>query len=598
MKRFLSIFLVLATLLCLFPVAVSAEDEGADMGDKSTATYLDLYVKDGLVALFDAYSATASETTVLSWTPVDLYGKDGYDAYLAPKEYFFAGSGTQESQYTWRYVDGAIVPFVSNPGISLPTYLQLSGENGLSEEILNGTVQEVFAPATVNRATPTVTNGILNSSELPAFGTECQAAFGAYSFGGLLRLRGNPAFEGDPGKMVNLFCEYPTFNGSSIGALYYSGEKFGTMSYPSLKGYSPTNGKELTLDNYSIGMPIVVERTVTRSVVEADGVYTSTYGLHYAAVPTYVGEKMSFGDLSTLVYTIGSDNAALHTKTTLRLAADTAPVYSIRVYNKVLSTDEIARNHMADLVAFYGVSADKVLSLSKKDLSGFIELCATYEMTPDGKSDAEDSAYMTVKGALEAYLDAGEERLAESMEQILTFSGIGYRTTGQYGIRAAFAVNRDEVLSLEESGYTVVYGALMAVKERGDTQYNASAEDITVRVGEDGKVELATGNAAALVSSDNGLKYLTEDENSFAFTTLYDLGHAKDEDSLYDAKMLYRGFVVVIDGEGTTRVIYDELAMESDALNAPSLRAVHQYALEHTADPSKELSDRLKFLEE
>ncbi len=598
MKRFLSILLVLATLLCLFPFAVSAEGEGADTGDKSAATYLDLYVKDGLVALFDAYSATASETAVLSWTPVDLYGKAGYDDYLAPKEYFFAGSGTQESQFTWRYVDGALAPFVSNATVSTPTYLELSGEDGLSADILNGTVQEVFAPATVNRVKPTVTDGFLNSAELPAFGTECQAAFGAYSFGGMLRIRGNPAFEGDPGKMINLFSEFPTFNGASIGCLYYSGEKFGTMSYPSLKGYSPTNGNELTLDNYSIGMPIVVERTVIRTVENVDGTYTSTYGLHYAAVPTYVGQKVNSGTFPALVYTSSSDNAALHTKTTLRLAADTAPVYSIRVYNKALSAEEVARNHMADLVAFYGVSADKVLALSEETLLGFIELCAAYEMTPDGKSDEEGSAYMTVKGALEAYLDAGEERLEECVKQLLTFAGIRYRVTGQYGIRTIFAVDQEAVLYLEESGYTVVYGALMAVKEKGDTQYNASAEDITVRVGEDGKVELATGNAAVLVSSDNGLKYLTEDEDSFAFTTLYDPGHANDEDSIYDAKMLYRGFVAVIDGEGTARVLYDDLAMEDDALNAPSLREVHQYALDNTPDLPEELSNRLKFLDE
>ena len=84
MKRFLSLFLVLCTLLCLFPVAVSANEGGEGGESEATATYLDLYVKDGLVALFDGYSMTASETAPNKWVPVNLFGVDGYDDYIDP----------------------------------------------------------------------------------------------------------------------------------------------------------------------------------------------------------------------------------------------------------------------------------------------------------------------------------------------------------------------------------------------------------------------------------------------------------------------------------------------------------------------------------
>ena len=84
MKRALAFLLVLATLLCMVPVMTSAAEPETPTG---LGDYRDLYVKEGLVALFTAYEATASDTTLTSWTPANYYGIKGYEDYIDPSTY-------------------------------------------------------------------------------------------------------------------------------------------------------------------------------------------------------------------------------------------------------------------------------------------------------------------------------------------------------------------------------------------------------------------------------------------------------------------------------------------------------------------------------
>ena len=78
-KRFFALLLAFAILLCAVPVALAEAQTKDTIPDAES--YLDLYVKDGLVALFDGYSVAASSTPLTEWKPVDLYGRAGYEDY-------------------------------------------------------------------------------------------------------------------------------------------------------------------------------------------------------------------------------------------------------------------------------------------------------------------------------------------------------------------------------------------------------------------------------------------------------------------------------------------------------------------------------------
>lgn len=201
---------------------------------------------------------------------------------------------------------------------------------------------------------------------------------------------------------------------------------------------------------------------------------------------------------------------------------------------------------------------------------------------------------------------ASANEVEESAQNVLIFDYLSYRTSGADGIRSVFSVNKDAVAALTDAGYTVVYGAIMAIgtvkkpyikgkQSASTTVYNEAASDITVALGEDGKAMIASGTNAGIVSSDNGLKYLDNTESSFAFTTVYNVTFTKMyEDGLQNTTIFYRGFTILTDQEGNSTVYYDDPSFGSDALNTPSLYSVCDYVLKNSENLPKELKQRLQ----
>ena len=58
-ERITVFVLILAMLFCAIPFAASAVEEGTPESGEQEASYIDLYVKSGLVSLFTAYDAQA-----------------------------------------------------------------------------------------------------------------------------------------------------------------------------------------------------------------------------------------------------------------------------------------------------------------------------------------------------------------------------------------------------------------------------------------------------------------------------------------------------------------------------------------------------------
>ena len=174
MKRFLSLFLVLATLLCLFPMAISATEEGVG-GEtpEATATYLDLYVKDGLVALFDGFAVAAADKTAQKLlTPAPLYGVEGYEDYIDPSLYtanvVYTGQAWGEYVYPCRFTNGAFsfqkIENTDRTKIDYMYYVDLDDLGALLGTTY--TVQEIFTVTPQTKGggyAPIIENGVVTN---------------------------------------------------------------------------------------------------------------------------------------------------------------------------------------------------------------------------------------------------------------------------------------------------------------------------------------------------------------------------------------------------------------------------------------------------
>jgi len=147
MKRILSFILIVAMLLCAIPVMANASEANEQSAEATESAnglndYRDLYVKDGLVALFTAYEAVASDTTLSAWAPADYYGKSGYDSYLDPAGY--TASLVSASNMVWTYENGYLSSAFNGTRAKEPdAYMNLTPLMALMQEKGLGTVYSI-----------------------------------------------------------------------------------------------------------------------------------------------------------------------------------------------------------------------------------------------------------------------------------------------------------------------------------------------------------------------------------------------------------------------------------------------------------------------
>ena len=568
------------------------------------AAYLDLYVKDGLVALFNGHEIKADDSASVpnlnKWM-IDLSGVEGYDDYIDPTLYT-VNAATGGNRVTYKQQDGGVGVVLAHKNEDIWNSNAAFDMSSLGALIgTTYSVQEIFS---YNSMLPVVENGVItNHSQMHSISNYGDGwTFGSFKGGT------TPNIGAGTDGVNNLYMtpvDQISFAGSYAGHWTYFGEGYSTVKYDSLKVLDASgnivlnaDGSEKVYENYYVGGAVSIERTFIRlgytsAQVEKEGEtvtqYTSTYKTFFNNKPWYrPGSSYWKAPNTTINFT--STDEAKHASTTLKVA-NMGLTRAIRVYNRELNKDEIYQNHLADICAVYEIDGATINSIKTFSEYTFKALCkAAYEIEITPTNDGWTDVQLELIELIAEYA-AKEEAM---MNAVVSFGGLSYRTSGDYGLRVMFSVDKDAIAYLESCGYTVEYGAIMAVKSNAGTEYNASASDLTVKVGEDGLIALATGNAATIVSTDAGLKHLTADNVSFAFTTIYKNDGSNAD--LYDATMLYRGFVVLTDAEGNSEIIYDELNVTSDpALNTPSLRALHNFVLENDPTLSEEMRKRLSF---
>ena len=449
-KRILSFVLMLSMLISLFTVFATATS--AASGDDSTpspkssgagASYLDLYVKEGLVALFDGFGLSASSDAATEWKAVDLSGKEGYDAYVDPSTYTTAFSyaadnvgGTKNadaSRVKWQFANGYVSLVASgNASGTADAFFNVSA---LGEKLgTEWSVQEVFAmDGTISRdAKFTATyvdngNGTYTISNYDALGKDHQAwmvgAYGVFAPNVVHLIKHQI--------MIDVYLCNQYYNPAalkSVGQVYFNSEYYGVISADKV---FVADGKTRVPAEYSyvgVNKAGIFERTISRlgDATAVEGGFAVSFVTDYQFAPTtkYGNAQGSLSANFTVPDKATADSTAFRI-----LADEAARVYSVRFYNKALNSAERSQNHFADLVAFYGLdnaTLAKVLAYDRYQMKALYAATDTIEIARSGKDTAPGSEYMLLKKALtDAIALAEKSKREEAKEYIYDYVSDG-----------------------------------------------------------------------------------------------------------------------------------------------------------------------------
>ncbi len=372
--------------------------------DYTHYSYKKLYVKDGLVALFDGYGAVAS-SSVSSWTPVDLYGKDGYDDYLPVKAYPLAGS--------WKTVDGAYYSDGAGTSFNLS---EIGAQLGTTWSVQ--TVSQLVslnAPIVTIDAQNVVTNyaTLASSGKWGDYGT---FEYGTSAYGPLeIRFIGAPGYLASNSNTVhNYFMQFYGTNatdGKGAANVFFCNADYGQT----MRGLSCTDaaGTTTTVPAWVADFPAaVIEQTVARLGDGTVGATTTAFSWHitYQFAPSNrLGTAITNRRFAHTSY-------AVNDSTTISiLCGKKANNYAVRVYKKDLSLSEIDQNHFADICGFYGLDLEEFAKLSADSkvsvLTDLSTIFATYKLDSVNYATAKTAAQAVLDGVLYDYIHYSYKKL-------------------------------------------------------------------------------------------------------------------------------------------------------------------------------------------
>ena len=195
-------------------------------------------------------------------------------------------------------------------------------------------------------------------------------------------------------------------------------------------------------------------------------------------------------------------------------------IYSVRVYDRVLTKEEMAQNHVADLLYYYDLDISVLLSIMEKveDMSGLFGAFSgiTFDMTKE-EAQAEFDACL---GAI-----------------WMTYSGLGVRGDGRDGLRFYFDISADGVANMAAAGFHMEMGAIVSVDKN----------TLPVLDGGDYDYKLV-----AYTSDSGKTNGYFVDNDTFAATLLYE----GTEKQIALANILVRGYVKMTASDGESLVFY------------------------------------------
>ena len=153
------------------------------------------------------------------------------------------------------------------------------------------------------------------------------------------------------------------------------------------------------------------------------------------------------------------------------------------------------------------------------------------------------------------------DTVAELADGALSYEGVAAKAVTRPGVRSMWRINNTSISALEEKGYDVYYGALMAMKSA--TLPNGEALSVICdpnahKVSADtsrGKVGAVTVYASEKTGASGTNKFVEtcEDYSVFAFTTTFGF----DDKPLFDTDIVYAGWLVTVSPQGDVAYYYD-----------------------------------------
>ncbi len=218
-------------------------------------------------------------------------------------------------------------------------------------------------------------------------------------------------------------------------------------------------------------------------------------------------------------------------------------VYRVRVYNRALTDAELAQNHFSDVAYYYGI-----------DVLGFDKIPEAYrtQIIDTFKTVSFDNTYtleelQTMYDDL-AYPEVEGDSLAGT-EDIVNFRGYSTRQSSFAGIRATFSYDPEEIKALEEEGYSVEMGVIMAIAKEGRTP-----DDLALI--NNGEKFVAAGSqmlASSVYKDGNEVGNITEIEHpdsenpqrthQFVYAITYQAASSQTA-AMYALDCMYRAFLI------------------------------------------------------
>ncbi len=224
-------------------------------------------------------------------------------------------------------------------------------------------------------------------------------------------------------------------------------------------------------------------------------------------------------------------------------------VYRVRIYNRALTDEEIAQNHFVDVAYYYGmdiVGFDKLLEMYRDEI---IETFKTVTFDNTYTLDELQAMYDEI-----AYPDLDNTALPGT-EEIISFNGYQARLVTFPGIRAHFTYDEEAIKALEEAGYSVEFGVIMAIAKEDRT-----SESLTVIHNGENYVATGTQMLASAVYKDGSavgnINYEDPyyDDPSFVYAITYQNASSQTA-AMYVTDCMYRGYLVA-EKDGVSYVTY------------------------------------------
>ena len=206
-----------------------------------------------------------------------------------------------------------------------------------------------------------------------------------------------------------------------------------------------------------------------------------------------------------------------------------ATVYAVRVYDRVLSADEMLINSFVDKAAYYQLEIDSFADFETAEKVEVANIFANLSYERD-KAD--------VQALYDFYAEGGAESLVNTL---VGFDGYNPILATASGYRAVFQVNQEAYNLLTKSGYTVTYGALVAP----GGNFN-SLEDVTLE-------NESVKNIVVAGEGGSGIYYKPAGARGYYYTAAV----TADDPVYYSVGMIVRGYAVVTKGEESFVVYTD-----------------------------------------